>query len=107
MNVRPIFERWGSVISLVLFSVVWASLQWDVLRGLVIENGSLRILSARPGHPGSLSSRSSWIHRFVPPPAGRRFAKDATKAGRLGDTRLQFHTYPSHFLYVLLILTDR
>lgn len=37
MNVRAFFERWGSVISLVLFSVVWASLQWDVLRGLVTE----------------------------------------------------------------------
>lgn len=37
MNVRAFFERWGSVISLILFSVVWASLQWDVLRGLVTE----------------------------------------------------------------------
>ena len=34
MNVRAFFERWGSVISLILFSVVWASLQWGVLRGL-------------------------------------------------------------------------
>jgi hypothetical protein len=37
MNVRAFFERWGSVISLILFSVVWASLQWDVLRALVTE----------------------------------------------------------------------
>lgn len=37
MDVRAFFERWGSVISLILFSVVWASLQWDVLRGLVTE----------------------------------------------------------------------
>lgn len=37
MNARTFFDQWGSVISLILFSVVWASLQWDVLRGLVTE----------------------------------------------------------------------
>jgi hypothetical protein len=37
MTVRAFVERWGSVISLVLFSVVWASLQLDVLRGLATE----------------------------------------------------------------------
>lgn len=37
MNGRAFLEKWGSVISLVLFSVVWASLQRDVLRGLVTE----------------------------------------------------------------------
>jgi len=34
-------KRWGDVISLLLFSVVWASLQWDVLRGLVTEGPSV------------------------------------------------------------------
>lgn len=40
MDARAFVERWRSVISLALFSVVWASLQWDVLRGLVTEGVS-------------------------------------------------------------------
>lgn len=41
MNLGSFFERWGSVISLVLFSVVWVSLQWNVLRGLATEGISV------------------------------------------------------------------
>lgn len=37
MDVKACIEKWGSVISLVLFSLIWASLQWDVLRGLATE----------------------------------------------------------------------
>ena len=40
MNAGAFFERWGGVIWLALFTVVWASLQWDVLRGLVTEGAS-------------------------------------------------------------------
>ncbi|MGB9965774.1 hypothetical protein [Halobacterium sp. CBA1126] len=40
MEAGAFVERWRSVISLALFSVVWASLQWDVLCGLVTEGFS-------------------------------------------------------------------
>lgn len=37
MNISAFFEKWVSVVSLILFSAVWASLQWDVHRGLITE----------------------------------------------------------------------
>jgi hypothetical protein len=40
MEVADVLRRWGSAISMGLFSVVWASLQWDVLRGLATEGPS-------------------------------------------------------------------
>jgi len=40
MRVADVLRRWGSAISLVLFCAVWASLQWDVLRGLATDGPS-------------------------------------------------------------------
>lgn len=40
MTLADVLHRWGSAISLFLFAVVWASLQWDVLQGLATEGPS-------------------------------------------------------------------